>query len=101
MMYENTEILLVKLYLTRFVMEIAQPGATMYIFIFSDQQFVRIKYFLSDLSGPYFDNCCVQLASQRNTFIECCRVSKFMPMKTILSESSRLLREPLKMLTGS
>lgn len=45
MMYENTEILNVKLYLTRFVMEIAQPGATMYIFIFSDQQFASNIFF--------------------------------------------------------
>lgn len=45
MMDERSKILHMKLYLTRLVMEIVQPGATKYISTFSDQQFACMKYF--------------------------------------------------------
>lgn len=58
--------------------------------LFATNIFRGFKHYL------YFDNCCID----HQWHFECCRVSKSTLMKTILSESSRSLREPLKMLTG-
>ncbi|XP_063259015.1 LYR motif-containing protein 9 isoform X2 [Prinia subflava] len=50
----------------------------------------------------YLLRCCRRLprGPVQQHYRHAIRVSKSMLMKTILSESSRLLREPLKMLTG-
>lgn len=73
----------------------------MYTFTFSNQKFVGIKFSSGFKSDPYLNNGCIELASRCNAYMKCCRVSKFMLMKMILIEYSKLLREPLRMLTGS
>ena len=72
-----------------------------YFSFFRSAVYLHQIFSLRLTSDPCFDNCCIKLASQCNALIERCRVSKSMQMKTILSASSRSLREPLKMLTGS